>query len=294
VTSGLLSAVVRVIAALTASWVLRVQRLGSSAMDVRVPGHEGTRHEPPARPSRSSPPRRGPSWRPTPNAHPPRSSSGARATTTWPVRGGRAPEKRPGQLAEAKAWLGTLGPTPASTGSPGPPSSAAGACPRAYERAYRSSSPATQVPQPGLLRHRLGMVAPTILAHGTSPRPTPTCYLRKMYRGDLVGCQLFSEPGAGIGPGRPHHQGGARRRRVGRHRPEGLDLGRPLLRHRRGHLSHRPRPAQAQGPHRLRGRHARARRGGPAAAPDDRRRRVQRGVLRRGPAGARLTTASAT
>jgi acyl-CoA dehydrogenase len=39
------------------------------------------------------------------------------------------------------------------------------------------------------------MVAPTILAHATDK--VKDAYLRKMYRGDLVGCQLFSEPAAG-------------------------------------------------------------------------------------------------
>ena len=39
------------------------------------------------------------------------------------------------------------------------------------------------------------MVAPTILAHGTDV--TKDAYLKAMYRGDIVGCQLFSEPGAG-------------------------------------------------------------------------------------------------
>ena len=39
------------------------------------------------------------------------------------------------------------------------------------------------------------MVAPTILAHGTDV--TKDAYLTAMYRGDIVGCQLFSEPGAG-------------------------------------------------------------------------------------------------
>ena len=58
--------------------------------------------------------------------------------------------------------------------------------------------------------------------------------------------------------------GRARRRRVDHHRPEGVDVGRAVHRHRRDHLPHRPRPAQAQGPHRLRRRHARARRRGAA------------------------------
>ncbi len=41
----------------------------------------------------------------------------------------------------------------------------------------------------------LGMVAPTILAHATEE--VRDLYLRRLYRGDLVACQLFSEPGAG-------------------------------------------------------------------------------------------------
>jgi acyl-CoA dehydrogenase len=39
------------------------------------------------------------------------------------------------------------------------------------------------------------MVAPTILAHATEE--VKTAYLRAMYRGDIVACQLFSEPGSG-------------------------------------------------------------------------------------------------
>ncbi len=41
----------------------------------------------------------------------------------------------------------------------------------------------------------LGMVAPTILAHGTEQ--AKKAYLRALWRADLIGCQLFSEPGAG-------------------------------------------------------------------------------------------------
>ena len=39
------------------------------------------------------------------------------------------------------------------------------------------------------------MVAPTILAHATDK--VKDLYLRDLYRGDIVACQLFSEPGAG-------------------------------------------------------------------------------------------------
>ena len=41
----------------------------------------------------------------------------------------------------------------------------------------------------------LGMVAPTILAHATDE--VKALYLRPLWRGDIVACQLFSEPGAG-------------------------------------------------------------------------------------------------
>ncbi len=39
------------------------------------------------------------------------------------------------------------------------------------------------------------MVAPTVLAHGTPE--VRESYLRRLWRGDIVACQLFSEPGAG-------------------------------------------------------------------------------------------------
>ena len=52
-------------------------------------------------------------------------------------------------------------------------------------------------------------------------------------RGDEIWCQLFSEPGGGLRPGRAAHARRARRRRLGHQRPEDLDVGRALrgLRH---------------------------------------------------------------
>lgn len=41
----------------------------------------------------------------------------------------------------------------------------------------------------------LGMVAPTVLAHGTDT--VRAAYLKRLYRGEMIACQLFSEPGAG-------------------------------------------------------------------------------------------------
>ena len=80
-------------------------------------------------------------------------------------------------------------------------------------------------------------------------------------------------------PPDPRHQG---RRRVGRHRPEGVDLRRPGGRPRHAHRPHRRRRAEAPGHHLLRHRHAPEGRRDPAARRDDRPRHVQRGVPRGG------------
>jgi len=65
----------------------------------------------------------------------------------------------------------------------------------AHQRAYDSLESKYDAPNQSYFTIGLGMVAPTILAHGTDV--TKDAYLRKLYRGDIVGCQLFSEPGAG-------------------------------------------------------------------------------------------------
>jgi len=67
--------------------------------------------------------------------------------------------------------------------------------PNAYDRAYNALEAQYQVPNQSAFTIGLGMVAPTFLAHGS--QVAKDLYLRKMYRGDLIGCQLFSEPGAG-------------------------------------------------------------------------------------------------
>jgi alkylation response protein AidB-like acyl-CoA dehydrogenase len=67
--------------------------------------------------------------------------------------------------------------------------------PGSYERLYGSLSSRFDVPSTQPFGIGLGMVAPTILAHATDE--VKEAYLRKLYRGDLVACQLFSEPGAG-------------------------------------------------------------------------------------------------
>src|SRR6195952_1349207 len=62
----------------------------------------------------------------------------------------------------------------------------------AHERAYNQLEAKYQTPNMAVFTIGLGMVAPTILAHASDH--AKDLYLTKLYRGDLVGCQLFSEP----------------------------------------------------------------------------------------------------
>ena len=67
--------------------------------------------------------------------------------------------------------------------------------PRSHEAAYFEVERTFDVPAKAPFIIGLGMVAPTILAHGSDH--AKELYLRAMYRGSIIGCQLFSEPGAG-------------------------------------------------------------------------------------------------
>jgi alkylation response protein AidB-like acyl-CoA dehydrogenase len=67
--------------------------------------------------------------------------------------------------------------------------------PNAYQRAYDEVASSYALPNMGAFQIGLGMVAPTFLAHGSDT--AKDMYLRRMWRGEIVGCQLFSEPGAG-------------------------------------------------------------------------------------------------
>ena len=65
-----------------------------------------------------------------------------------------------------------------------------------HELAYDSIESEYDVPDTGTLSViGLGMIGPTILAHGQ--QPIKDRYLAAMYRGDVIACQLFSEPEAG-------------------------------------------------------------------------------------------------
>ena len=104
------------------------------------------------------------------------------------------PEEEKRQLGEAKAWRATR--FDAGLGwITGPEEYGGRALSAAHERVYSRLESRYDTPNMGFFGIGLGMVAPTILAHGTET--TKDAYLRGMYRGDIVGCQLFSEPGAG-------------------------------------------------------------------------------------------------
>jgi alkylation response protein AidB-like acyl-CoA dehydrogenase len=77
----------------------------------------------------------------------------------------------------------------------GPPEYGGGGLPGAYERAFQRLTRDFDVPGDSSLTISLGMIAPTLLQHG-SEEQKQRC-LPRLYRGDLIACQLFSEPGAG-------------------------------------------------------------------------------------------------
>ncbi len=104
------------------------------------------------------------------------------------------PDEERRQIAEAKAWRAKRGDAglhwisgPAHLGGRG--------LSAAHDRLYSSLEGRYLTPNQGYFGIGLGMVAPTILAHAT-PEVCAT-YLPGMYRGELIGAQLFSEPGAG-------------------------------------------------------------------------------------------------
>ncbi len=105
-----------------------------------------------------------------------------------------SPEGEREMLREAQAWrakrfdagLGYL---------TGPEQYGGRGLPRSFDRLYATIEARYETPPQDFFGIGLNMVAPTFLAHGTDV--VKDAYLRSMYRGDIVGCQLFSEPGAG-------------------------------------------------------------------------------------------------
>jgi alkylation response protein AidB-like acyl-CoA dehydrogenase len=106
----------------------------------------------------------------------------------------KSQEQQKAELDSAKGWRAKV--YDAGFGwITGPEQYGGRALPAAYERAYGSVESQFETPSQSPFGIGLGMVAPTILAHAIDD--VKERYLQKMYRGDIVGCQLFSEPIAG-------------------------------------------------------------------------------------------------
>ncbi|MGB7051202.1 MAG: acyl-CoA dehydrogenase family protein [Acidimicrobiales bacterium] len=106
----------------------------------------------------------------------------------------RTPEEQRADLAVARHWAQSL--FDAGFGwITGPPVYGGRGLPRRYQRIYDSAAAEYRFPSQSVYGIGLGMVAPTILAHATDE--VKEAYLRRMHRGDIVACQLFSEPGSG-------------------------------------------------------------------------------------------------
>lgn len=103
-------------------------------------------------------------------------------------------EKEQVELTEAKAWRARK--FDAGFGYIGGPEHLGGrGLPPSYDRAFSSLEAQYDVPDQRFFGIGLGMVAPTFAAHAQPE--VAAALVPKMYRGDIVGSQLFSEPGAG-------------------------------------------------------------------------------------------------
>lgn len=106
----------------------------------------------------------------------------------------RTPDEDRAELATARSWRQQV--FDAGFGWITGPSSYGGReLPRAYDELYRELESGFEVPSQFPLAIGLGIVAPAILAHASEAAKLR--YLPAMHRGDIVACQLFSEPGAG-------------------------------------------------------------------------------------------------
>lgn len=104
------------------------------------------------------------------------------------------PEQTKAHVAAAKAWRQKT--YDAGFGwITGPEKWGGRGLPGSYEKAYRALESQYDTPSQAPFGIGLGMIAPTIQSHATPE--TQDRYLPAMYRGDIIACQLFSEPGAG-------------------------------------------------------------------------------------------------
>ena len=77
----------------------------------------------------------------------------------------------------------------------GPTAYGGAGLPTRYQRAFEQLTRRYEVPGDSSLTIGLGMVAPTLLRHGSEEQKQR--WLPSMYSGESFACQLFSEPGAG-------------------------------------------------------------------------------------------------
>jgi alkylation response protein AidB-like acyl-CoA dehydrogenase len=106
----------------------------------------------------------------------------------------KSEEEEAAELAAAKAWKALE--FDAGFGwITGPARYGGRELPAAYQRLYNELKAGFDTPNESAFGIGLGMVAPTILAHATEK--VKDLYLRRLHRGDIIACQLFSEPGAG-------------------------------------------------------------------------------------------------
>ncbi len=77
----------------------------------------------------------------------------------------------------------------------GPPEFGGAGLPTSYARAFERLTRQYRVPGDSALTVSLGMVAPTIGRHGTEQQKKH--WLPRLFSGQRIACQLFSEPGAG-------------------------------------------------------------------------------------------------
>ncbi|HCT76439.1 MAG TPA: acyl-CoA dehydrogenase, partial [Micromonosporaceae bacterium] len=97
-------------------------------------------------------------------------------------------------LPQIRAWRASL--WEAGYGWISGPTEFGGAgLPPSYQRAFEQLTRSFDVPGDSSLTIGLGMIAPTIVRHGTEEQKHR--YLPALFRGDMIACQLFSEPGAG-------------------------------------------------------------------------------------------------
>jgi len=106
----------------------------------------------------------------------------------------KSPEEDRAELAAARQWAEQVYDAGFGWVS-GPPDYGGRGLGREFARAWQTLQAGYDTPPLGVFSVGLGMVAPTVLAHGTDEQKAH--YLPALYRGDLVGCQLFSERGAG-------------------------------------------------------------------------------------------------